>query len=95
MKPILVALMLGSCAAPAYSQQPGCDPTPQAYARLAGGYGESRQSIGVDPQGNIVETWANAETWTILVTLPAGVSCVAAAGEAFQIAPPTVPGDPA
>jgi len=54
--------------------------------RLATGYGESRQSIGLGTQNRVVETFANPETgsWTITVTMPNGMMCLLASGQAYE-----------
>lgn len=53
---------------------------------LATGYGESRQSIGLGTQNRVVETFANPETgsWTITVTMPNGMMCLLASGQAYE-----------
>lgn len=54
--------------------------------RLAEGYGESRQSIGLGTENRVVETYANPDTgsWTITVTMPNGTMCLMASGHAFE-----------
>ena len=54
--------------------------------QLRKGYGEHRHSLGLQPNGGVIETFANPETgsWTIIVSLPSGLSCMLAAGEAFE-----------
>lgn len=53
---------------------------------LASGFGESRQSIGLGANNAVVETFASLETgtWTITVTMPNGMTCVVASGQAFE-----------
>lgn len=59
-------------------------------------YGETRRSLGVTAGRGLVELYASEETgsWTILVTTPQGTACLMAAGQAFQIDPEKVAGDP-
>lgn len=49
-------------------------------------YDESRQSIGMAPQGRVVEVFASIETgtWTITITMPNGVTCHVASGQSFE-----------
>ena len=49
-------------------------------------HGETRQSVGLQRNAGVIETFANTKTgsWTIIVSLPTGMSCLVAAGEAFQ-----------
>lgn len=63
-----------------------CGPRDLVVQRLADGYGETRQSIGIGSNNAVVEVYASAETgsWTILVTTPAGVTCLVASGQAFE-----------
>lgn len=53
---------------------------------LAEGYGESRQSIGLGANNAVVETFASTDTgtWTITVTMPNGMTCVVASGQAYE-----------
>lgn len=63
-----------------------CAPRPVVLERLADGYGETRQSIGLGTQGAVVEVFASDETgtWTITVTMPTGVTCLIASGQSFE-----------
>lgn len=49
-------------------------------------FGESRQSIGLTPGGQSIEMFAHpgTGTWTILLTLPNGTSCMMASGHAYE-----------
>ena len=77
-------LTLGANAATA---QQNCAPRAIVVDRLAEAFGESRQSIGMGPQGRVFEVFASLETrtWTIVITLPSGVTCLVASGDAFEI----------
>lgn len=76
----------------AFAQQ--CGPSPNVYAALSERYDERRVSIGLaSDAASIVEIWASeAGTWTAIVTLPDGRSCVLSAGSDFRSFPQ---GDPA
>ena len=54
--------------------------------RLETKYGERRQSAGLNQNNGMVEIFASDDTgtWTILVTMPNGMSCLMAAGKAWQ-----------
>ncbi len=54
--------------------------------RLETKYGETRQSAGLNQNNGMVEVFASDDTgtWTILVTMPNGMSCLMAAGKAWQ-----------
>jgi hypothetical protein len=61
--------------------------------RLADRYGESRQSIGLGTNNQVVEVFASLETgtWTITVTNPAGLTCLVASGQSFETLSETAP----
>jgi hypothetical protein len=63
-----------------------CAPRAVVLERLQEGYGETRQSIGLASQGTVVEVFAalRTGTWTITVTLPSGLACLVASGQAFE-----------
>lgn len=73
-------------AASASAQGRTCASHETIVSRLAAGWGESRQSIGVGADNTVVEVFASLETgsWTITVTQPGGPTCLVASGEAFQ-----------
>lgn len=63
-----------------------CGPRGAVVAKLAEGYGETRQSMGIGANNAVVEVFASAETgsWTITVTVPGGLTCLVASGQAFE-----------
>lgn len=67
-------------------QQASCAERSQVIERLQSKYGESRRSVGLAPNNGVVETYASTEsgTWTIVITLPNGMTCLVAAGNAFE-----------
>lgn len=54
--------------------------------RLAEGYGETRQSMGLGANNSVIEVFASDETgtWTITVTMPNGMTCLVASGQAYE-----------
>ncbi len=81
------ALALTSLAAPmAQAQSSSCAPRDIIVGRLADKYGETRKSMGLNQNNGVVEVFASQETgtWTILVTMPTGMSCLMAAGQDWQ-----------
>ncbi len=75
-------------SAPAFAQQSArnCAPRNTVIDRLAEGYGETRQSMGLGANNSVVETFASNETgtWTITVTTPTGLTCLVASGQSFE-----------
>ncbi|MEO0486212.1 MAG: hypothetical protein AAF092_09900 [Pseudomonadota bacterium] len=86
----VVALVLMSTTARAQdvhrAQASNCAAREAVIDRLASRYGESRQSVGVAANQSVVEVYANDATgsWSILVTLPNGTSCLVASGMSFE-----------
>ena len=76
---------VGSSAVEA-QQQRNCGPRDLVVTRLAEGYGETRQSMGLGANNAVVEVFASDETgtWTITVTTPNGMTCLVASGQAFE-----------
>lgn len=87
MKTALCAALVALVAGTASAQTRNCAAHSAVVERLASGYGESRQSIGMGADGTVVEVFASLETgtWTITVTQAGGPTCLVASGEAYQI----------
>ena len=70
----------------AAAQGQSCGNRELVVERLTTKYGESRQSIGMAPQGRVVEVFASEETgtWTITVTMPSGITCLVASGQNYE-----------
>lgn len=80
-----MALSMLTVAAHAQNSR-NCGPRDAVIDRLAAGYGETRQSIGVGANNAVVEVFASEETgtWTITVTTPNGMTCLVASGQHFE-----------
>ena len=83
-------LMLATTAS---AQSNNCAEHALVVERLASGYGESRQSIGIGTDNSVVEVFASLETgtWTITVTAAGGPTCLVASGGAFQVLAEALP----
>lgn len=72
----------------AFAQQVSrnCSDRDSVVSRLADGYGESRQSMGLGANNAVIEVYASEETgtWTITVTMPNGMTCLVASGQAYE-----------
>ena len=93
---LLTCFLLG-LVTPADAQTRACAPRERVIERLADRYGETRHTIGLAANNAIMETFANLETgtWTIIVTLPSGITCLVASGQAFSLLDEELPtGDP-
>lgn len=92
MKSVLSTIALGLTAAiltlpaPANARQQACAERDKVLRKLESAFGETRQSIGLGANNDVVEVFASAETgsWTITVTRPDGTTCLIASGQAFE-----------
>ncbi|NQW10463.1 MAG: hypothetical protein HQ481_11355 [Alphaproteobacteria bacterium] len=61
-----------------------CTPHERLVEHLAKSFGETMTDVGVDGRGNLVQVFSSTEgSWTIVVTIPGGPTCVIAAGEGW------------
>ena len=81
---LLVAISLLPTMADAQNRK--CGPRAKVVETLAQKYKESRQSIGLATKGRVMEVYASDETgsWTIVVTMPNGMTCLVASGQSFE-----------
>jgi hypothetical protein len=63
-----------------------CAPRDKVLERLAGTYGETRRAIGLGANNVLIEVFASDESgsWTITQTLPSGLTCLVASGQAYE-----------
>ena len=80
------ALYIPSATDVAAQNARNCGPREAVVDRLAEGYGETRQSMGLGANNSVVEVFASDETgtWTITVTTPNGMTCLVASGQSFE-----------
>lgn len=83
----LAAMVLTATAAMPAQAQMVCGKRDDIVRQLEAKYGETRRSIGLQQGRGVVEVYASemSGSWTILVTDPRGMSCLMAAGEAFEV----------
>ncbi len=77
---------------------PPCGPRADVVAQLAERYQETRRGLGMTANAAVLEVFASeGGTWTVTVTLPGGMTCLLASGQAWEAVsePLPVPGDPA
>lgn len=62
-----------------------CDMREAIISDLKNGYSEQPVALGVTSAGTVMELWtaANGDTWTLMVTLTDGNSCVIGAGDSW------------
>lgn len=88
---------LGTVAAPAQAESRAvCKDRGELIKVLAKKFGETQRSYGLQNDRRVLELYASPDgSWTALLTLPSGRSCVVAAGEAWTTLPPIPVGEPA
>ncbi|MFK7836680.1 MAG: hypothetical protein AB8B60_10700 [Sulfitobacter sp.] len=87
------ALYLVSTTDLAAQTNRNCAPREAVVERLAEGYGETRQSIGLGSNNSMVEVFASSETgsWTITFTMPGGMTCLVASGQSYETVADALP----
>lgn len=101
MKSVLICALVASGLAITAPQAEAeerkrCAERASVVQRLTERYGETLRSIGLHQNTGVLEVYASEKThsWTILVTMPNGMSCLLAAGHLWEgdAAPLTKPG---
>lgn len=95
---LAAAMLVALVAAPAGGATAAtCDRRPAVLRQLEGKYAEKPVAIGVANNGGVVEvlTTKDGATWTIVITLPNGMTCLVAAGEDWESIPNVKFGPPA
>ena len=77
-----LCLPVTAIAAPPMS----CSPRTDVLSQLAQKFKEAPVAVGMANNGGLLEVLTNGtgSTWTIIITMPNGVSCLVAAGEDWQ-----------
>jgi hypothetical protein len=90
----ILALVSAAAAGPAVSQPAHCAPRDTVIQRLAEQYGETRRSVGLGANNQVIEVFAAEDTgtWTITVTSATGLTCLVASGMAFEALADALPG---
>ena len=95
MKPFLFALLTGlgffffevsKAQAQTVRRPQNCGPREAVVTRLAKAYGEVQKSRGLGTNNTVVEVFASDKTgsWAITITMPSGLTCLVASGQAFE-----------
>lgn len=90
MRFLLTAALMAAFSWPAYGQAV-CGERADIVNRLATGFEEQRRSAGLAADGNLVEVFASKDgTWTIIYTVPGGLTCLVAVGQDWQQSAPAL-----
>lgn len=86
---ILIAATITPAAAQQQQQQPACTKRTDVVEHLAGKYKEAPVAIGLANNGGVIEVLSSqtGTSWTIIITMPNGTSCMIAAGENWEKVP--------
>lgn len=92
---LVPALFLASVAM-ASAQSARCAPRAQVLDLLEGRQGESRRAIGLTSSASVMELFASEVSgrWSLVVTLPSGLSCLVGSGTGFESQPTPARGAP-
>jgi len=97
MKRYLIAVislfLLGWTSGAAHAQSAPCDARAKVLSTLEGKYSETPTSLGLASNGAMIEVLTSEKgSWTILTTMPNGLSCLIAAGKYWENLPKKVAG---
>lgn len=64
----------------------GCSTRANVLSHLSSNYAEAPVAIGLAENGGVIEllTSGQGSTWTIIITMPDGTTCMLAAGEDWE-----------
>ncbi len=84
---LAVALVVGFRATA--SAQSVCTTRAEVTKHLDSRYSEAPVAIGLSRNGGVVEVFSTSDgsTWTMIITMPDGTSCMMTAGEAWENLP--------
>jgi hypothetical protein len=84
VREIVLAGALVLAAAPAYAQNL-CGDRGEIIKHLNKGYEEAPTGMGIAANGAVLEVLTSENgTWSILITMPSGGTCIVATGEAWE-----------
>ena len=86
---LLLSLLVLPLSLPAQAQQI-CTNRSDVLGHLANKYSEAPVALGLASNGGVIEVLSSnsGKTWTIIITMPNGISCMLAAGEGWERLPP-------
>lgn len=92
---LAVGIVLAT-ASSAAAQQPLCTERSEVVNQLSSQYSEAPVAMGIANNGGVVEILSSktGTSWTIILTMPNGVTCMIAAGENWESLPAMTSIDP-
>ena len=94
LRSVLAALVVIGFSLPASAQQSVCGKRGDILKQLSIRYSEAPAAMGLASTGGMVEVLTSPAggSWTIIMTMPNGMSCLVAAGENWESVKPLVVG---
>ena len=94
LRSILAALVVIGFSLPASAQQSVCGKRGDVLKQLSVRYSEAPSAMGLSSTGSMLEVLTSpaGNSWTIITTLPNGMSCFVVAGENWESMKPFVVG---
>ena len=76
-------------AAPQTGMRMPCHNASEIAKQLSSKYDEAPVAFGLQSNGNLLQVYSSEEknTWTVVSTTPAGMSCIVAAGKRWESLP--------
>jgi hypothetical protein len=85
---LAIGTLYFTAVVPAQAQQSQCGPHGEIVKVLNAKYQESQRALGLINEKAMMEVFISHKgTWTMLVTNEAGITCIVAAGEAWDERP--------
>lgn len=83
MRVFLLAALAAFFVTPSFAQQPVCGPREAIVEQLANGYNEVQVATALPSLGGVLEVFASpqGETFTMIISLPDGNSCLVIEGK--------------
>ena len=90
------AVVVATSPALAQQQQPLCTDRSEVISQLSSQYSEAPVAMGIANNGGVLEILSSqaGTSWTIILTMPNGVTCMIAAGENWESLPTRAQLDP-
>lgn len=92
---VLTIAVSAAYHAPANAQRMICEDRDRLIDILGERFDETQRGFGLQNDGRVFELYASPDgSWTAVITMPDGTSCLIAAGEAWTTVAPEPAGDP-
>ena len=89
---LAAGLMTGAVSEAA--AEPVCAKHADVVRQLGAQHAETQVALGLAANGGVVEIFSTKDgaTWTMVITMPNGITCMMASGESWETVPVSLPG---